>query len=182
MIKNLEVYTSHMHSILQVTLHWTRKTQTIFGANIDETWPSYVKVVGRLQNVKRSAKICVRSKRDLVINNSLLYNAFQLSVVKPKPKQLHRPITTDPDSSVNQSEFEVITCTQRQVRGNACVHPGISFGLLIWSPEWRAFCQPYKNWSKANANYFPHYTLGWKPLCLNSFQLVAVYAVCLLLI
>ena len=101
--------------------------------------------------MKRSAKICVRSKRDLVINNSLLYNAFQLSVVKPKPKQLHRPITTDPDSSVNQSEFEVITCNRRQARENARVQLAISFASN-WLRKWREFCQPITGQSNEKPN------------------------------
>ena len=35
-----------------------------------------------------------------------IHSSFQLSVVKPKPKQLLRPIATDADNPTNQSERE----------------------------------------------------------------------------
>ena len=141
-----------MHSILQVTLPWTRKTQTIFWADIDETWRARPRrVVIHVQNVQSGAKNCVRRIRDLVINNSLLYNAFQLSVVKPYPKQLHQLITTDPDSSVNQSEFEVIACNRRQGRENTRVQLAIGFASY-WLRKWREFCQPITEQSKEKPN------------------------------
>lgn len=57
---------------------------------------------------------------------------FQLSVVKPKP----------PKSLVNQTEFEEITCNQRQVRENARVQLAIGFAFQ-WL-KWHTFCQPVR--------------------------------------
>ena len=66
------------------------------------------------------------------------------------PKQLLWPITRDEDSSVNQSEFEVITCNRRQARENARVQPAIGFGFAShWLRKWREFCQPITEQSKA---------------------------------
>ena len=76
-----------------------------------------------------------------LLNLQNLYSAFQLSIVKPK--QLVSPITTDEDSSLNPSEFEVITCTRRQARENARVQVAIDFGFAShWLRKWREFCQP----------------------------------------
>lgn len=54
--------------------------------------------------------------------DSVLASGFQLSVVKPLPNQLPRPITRDADSYV-----EVITGNRRQTRENG-----------------REFCQPIR--------------------------------------
>ena len=74
---------------------------------------------------------------------------FQLSVVKPKPKQLLWPITRDEDISVNQSEFEVITCNRHQARENARVQLATGFVLLLSLRKWREFFQPITERSNA---------------------------------
>ena len=62
-----------------------------------------------------------------------------MSVVKPKPKQLLWPITTDADNPMNQSELEENTCSRCQARENACeqvtmtVTIGFSFALLCFA-------------------------------------------------
>ena len=58
-----------------------------------------------------------------------------MSVVKPKSKQLLWPITKDTDSSVNQSEFEVLTSNRCQAR--------------VVLAERREFCRPIKVWTKS---------------------------------
>ena len=39
-----------------------------------------------------------------------------MTVEKPKPKQLLRPITTGADSAMNQSQFVAITCNSLEAR------------------------------------------------------------------
>ena len=52
-----------------------------------------------------------------------------MTVEKPKPKQLHRPITTDTNSSMNQSQFLAITCNSPEAREISRVHGATSFGF-----------------------------------------------------
>ena len=69
---------------------------------------------------------------------------------QPKPKRFLWPIIRDADSSVNQTEFEEITCNQRQARENARVQLGIDFGFAShWLRKGRKFCQPITERSKA---------------------------------
>ena len=51
-----------------------------------------------------------------------------MTVEKPKPKQLLRPITTGA-SSANQSQFLAITCNSLEVREKSRVHGAIGFGF-----------------------------------------------------
>ena len=65
---------------------------------------------------------------------------FQLSVVKPKPKQLLWPIATDVNNTTSQSEFGANTCNWHQARENACGQNTIGFGLdSHWLRKWREF-------------------------------------------
>ena len=50
-----------------------------------------------------------------------------MTVGKPKPKQLLRPITTGADSSMNQSQFPAITCNSLEARKKSRVHGAIGF-------------------------------------------------------
>ena len=52
-----------------------------------------------------------------------------MSVVKPKPKQLPQPITTNTNYPMNQSEREANTCNKHLARKNAReqVAIGLSF-------------------------------------------------------
>ena len=55
-----------------------------------------------------------------------------LSDEKPKPMQLPRPITTDVNSAMNQSELKANTCNRRQARENACKQSVIISRDWLW--------------------------------------------------
>ena len=52
-----------------------------------------------------------------------------MTVEKPKPKQLLRPITTGAESAMNQSQFVAIRCNSLEAREISCVHGVIGFGF-----------------------------------------------------
>ena len=52
-----------------------------------------------------------------------------MTVEKPKPKQLLRPITTGTNSSMSQSQFLAITCNSLEAREKSRVHVAIGFGF-----------------------------------------------------
>ena len=52
-----------------------------------------------------------------------------MTVEKPKPKQLLRPITTGANSAMNQSKFLAITCISLKAREKWRVHGAIGFGF-----------------------------------------------------
>ena len=61
-----------------------------------------------------------------------------MTVEKPKPKQLLRPITTGADSAMNQSQFLAITCNSLKAREKSRVHGVIGFGFAThWLKNWR---------------------------------------------
>ena len=61
-----------------------------------------------------------------------------MTVTKPKPKQLLRPITTGADSPMNQSQFIAITCNSSEAREKSNVHGAIGFGFAShWLKNWR---------------------------------------------
>ena len=55
-----------------------------------------------------------------------------MTVEKPKPKQLLRPIATGADSAMNQSQFLAITCNSFEARekSRACDAVGFGFSLV----------------------------------------------------
>ena len=55
------------------------------------------------------------------------WSGFQMTVEKPKRKQLLRPITTGTNSAMNQSQFLAITCNWLEAREESCVHGAIGF-------------------------------------------------------
>ena len=63
-----------------------------------------------------------------------------MTVEKPKPKQLLRPITTGSGSAMNQSQFLAITCNSLEARERSRVHGAIGFGLAS---------QRLKNWRES---------------------------------
>ena len=66
-----------------------------------------------------------------------------MTVEKPKPKQLLRPITTGTNSSMNQSQFLVITCNSPKAREKSRVHGAIGFGFAShWLKNWRESFKP----------------------------------------
>ena len=65
-----------------------------------------------------------------------------MTVEKPKPKQLLRPITTVAESAMNQSNFLAITCNSLEAREKSRVHGAIGFGFGFgfashWLKNWR---------------------------------------------
>ena len=50
-----------------------------------------------------------------------------MTVVKPQPKQLLRPITTGTGSAMNQSQFLAITCNSLEVWEESRVYGAIGF-------------------------------------------------------
>ena len=68
---------------------------------------------------------------------------FQMTVEKPKPKQLLRPITTGAGSAMNQSQFLAILCNSLQAREKSRVHGAIDFGFAShWLKNWRQSFKP----------------------------------------
>ena len=66
-----------------------------------------------------------------------------MTVEKPKPKQLPRPITNGADSAMNQSQFLAITYNSLKAREKSRVHGAIGFAshLKIW-------CESFKSITK----------------------------------
>ena len=52
-----------------------------------------------------------------------------MTVEKPKPKQLLRPITTVTNNAMNQSEFLAIICNSLEAREKSRQHGVIGFGF-----------------------------------------------------
>ena len=73
-----------------------------------------------------------------------------MTVEKPKPKQLLRPITTGADSATNQSQFLEITCNTLKAREKSRVHGAIGFASH-WLKNWRESFKPITK--RSNRNY-----------------------------
>ena len=74
-----------------------------------------------------------------------------MTVEKPKPKQLLRPMTTGADSATNQSQFLVITCNSLKAREKSRVHGGTGFGFAShWLKNWRDSFKPITKRSNRN--------------------------------
>ena len=52
-----------------------------------------------------------------------------MTVEKPIPEQLLRPITTGADCAMNQSQFLAITCNSLEVQEKSRVHGAVGFGF-----------------------------------------------------
>ena len=52
-----------------------------------------------------------------------------MTVEKPKPKQLLRPIKTGANNAMNQSQFLAITCNSPEAWEESLVHGAIGFGF-----------------------------------------------------
>ena len=75
-----------------------------------------------------------------------------MTVEKPKPKQLLRPITTGADSATNQSQSLEITCNTLKAREKSRVHGVIGFGFAShWLKNWRESFKPITK--RSNRNY-----------------------------
>ena len=74
-----------------------------------------------------------------------------MTVEKPKPKQLLRPITTGAGSAMNQSQFLAITCNSLEAREKSRVHGAIGFGFdSDWLKNWRESFKPITKRSNRN--------------------------------
>ena len=74
-----------------------------------------------------------------------------MTVEKPKPKQLLRPIKTGTNSSMSQSQFLAITCNSLEAREKSRVHGAIGFGFAShWLKNWRESFKPITKRSKRN--------------------------------
>ena len=74
-----------------------------------------------------------------------------MTVEKPKPKQLLRPITTVADSAKNQSQFLAITRNSLRAREKSRVHGAIGFGFTShWLKNWRQSFKPITKRSNRN--------------------------------
>ena len=66
-----------------------------------------------------------------------------MTVEKPKPKQLFRPITTGAGSAMNQSQLLAITCNSLEAQEKSRVHGAIGFGFdSHWLKNWRESFKP----------------------------------------
>ena len=66
-----------------------------------------------------------------------------MTVEKPKPKQLLRPITTGAGTAMNQSQFLAITCNSLEAREKSRVHGAIGFAFAShWLKNWRESFNP----------------------------------------
>ena len=74
-----------------------------------------------------------------------------MTVEKPKPKQLLRPITTGANSAMNQSQFPAIICSSLKAREESRVHGAIGFGFAShWLKNWRESFKPITKRSNRN--------------------------------
>ena len=74
-----------------------------------------------------------------------------MTIEKPKPKQLLRPITTGTNSAMNQSQFLAITCNLLEVQEKSRICGEIGFGLdSHWLKNWRESFKPITKRSNRN--------------------------------
>ena len=74
-----------------------------------------------------------------------------MTVEKPKPKQLLRPITTGTNSSMNQSQFLAITCNSPEAREISRIHGATGFGFAShWLKNLRESSKPITKRSNRN--------------------------------
>ena len=74
-----------------------------------------------------------------------------MTVEKPKPKQLLRPITTGATSEMNQSQILAITCNSLKEREKSRIRGAIAFGFAShWLKNWRVSFKPIRKHSNRN--------------------------------
>ena len=91
------------------------------------------------------------TKEPTKLCTSVLESGFEMTVEKPKPKQLLRPITTGTGSAMNQSQFLAITCNSLEAREKSRVHGAIGFGFAShWLKNRRESFRPITKRSNRN--------------------------------
>ena len=76
-----------------------------------------------------------------------------MTVEKPKPEQLLRPITTGAGSAMNQSQFLAIISNLLKAREKSRLHGAIGFGFGFashWLKNWRESLKPIIKRSNRN--------------------------------
>ena len=74
-----------------------------------------------------------------------------MTVEKPKPKQLLRPITTGANGAMSQSQFLAIILNLFKAREKSRVHGAIGFGFAShWLKNWRESFKPITKRSNRN--------------------------------
>ena len=74
-----------------------------------------------------------------------------MTVEKPKPMQLLRPITTGTESAMNQSQLLAITSNSLKARERSHGHGAIGFGFAPhWLKNWRESFKPITKRSNRN--------------------------------
>ena len=110
-----------------------------------------------------------------------------MTVEKPKPKQLLRPITTGAGSAMNQSQFLAILCNSLQAREKSGVHGAIGFGFAShWLKNWRESFKPITQRSNRDHVFtfdshlktalFPLQAYLW--LNCNLFRVICIQFLC----
>ena len=83
---------------------------------------------------------------------------FECHKTKLKVMILLLLITTDVNSTMNQSELKANTCNQCQARENASKQVKIGFGFNSdWLTKWQKFCQPVREHCKAKPKQMRNY-------------------------
>ena len=78
-------------------------------------------------------------------------SGFQMTVEKPKPKQLLRPMTTGTNSAMNQSQLLAITCNSLEAREKSRVLGAIGFSFdSHWLKNWLESFKPITKRSNRN--------------------------------
>ena len=74
-----------------------------------------------------------------------------MTVEKPKPRHILRPIKTGADSAMSQSQFLAITCNSLKAREKSRVQGAIAFGFAShWLNNWRESVKPITKRSNRN--------------------------------
>ena len=74
-----------------------------------------------------------------------------MTVDRPKPKQLLRPITTGTNSAMNQSQFLAMTFNSLEAREKLRAHGAIGFAFAShWLKNWRESFKPITKRSNRN--------------------------------
>ena len=96
-----------------------------------------------------------------------------MTVEKPKPKQLLRPITTGAEGLMNQSQFLAITCNLLKTQEKSCVHGAIGFGFAShWLKNWRESFKPITK--RSNCNHVITFDSHLKTALLYSYLIIII--------